>query len=103
MIIFYDKTTGNIIGNIDGRVHDQQHLTMWIGDKNTTDRIVVQWKPVKWYNREGKEVTQESPEVFTADYEPDCQQKELFFELDKNSSTIYQYKVDLRTKLLVKK
>ena len=30
MIIFYDKTTGKIIGTIQGRVHTKEHLNMWI-------------------------------------------------------------------------
>jgi len=103
MIIFYNKQTGEITGTIDGRVHNELHLNMWIGDKNTTDRIVVQWKPIKWYNSEGKEVDKNSPDVFTADFEPDHPQKDLFIEIDKKPISIYDYKVDPKTKLLVKK
>lgn len=103
MIIFYNKQTGQIIGTIEGRIHQQDHLNMWVGDKNETDRIVVQWKPVRWYNNKGQEVSKDSPDVFTADFEPDHQQKDIFKEIDKNPIKIYDYKVDINSKLLVKK
>ena len=45
MIIFYDKETKNIIGTIKGRVHSEEHLNMWIGDKEKTDRYIVPFKP----------------------------------------------------------
>lgn len=41
MIIFYDKKTGDIVGNIEGRIHSDEHLRMWIGED--TERIVCQW------------------------------------------------------------
>jgi len=44
MIIFYDKETKNIIGTIKGRVHSEEHLNMWIGDKKKTDRYIVPFK-----------------------------------------------------------
>lgn len=40
MIIFYDKTTGNITGTIDGLTHTNDQSKMWIGDKSTTKRLV---------------------------------------------------------------
>ena len=43
MIVFYEKTTGKIIGNIEGRVHGEDHLKMWIGDPDKTSRIVCNW------------------------------------------------------------
>jgi len=43
MIIFYEKSTGKIVGTIDGRVHGEDHLRMWVGDENN-GRIVLQWK-----------------------------------------------------------
>ncbi|MEM5875574.1 MAG: hypothetical protein QXX45_03340 [Candidatus Aenigmatarchaeota archaeon] len=103
MIIFYNKKTGQIVGTIEGRIHQQDHLNMWIGDKNETDRIVVQWKPVKWYDAQGREVDKNSPNVFTADFEPDHQQKDIFIEIDKNPIKVYDYRVDINSKLLVKK
>lgn len=47
MILFYNKDTGEIIGTIDGRIHSQAHLNMWIGDRDKTERLVVSWKVVK--------------------------------------------------------
>jgi len=82
MIIFYNKTTGKIVGTIDGRIHREEHLKMWVGNKEETDRIIVNWK------KTGKE------------FEPDHKQKDLFIELDKKQSDIYKYRVDLKTKEL---
>lgn len=84
MIIFYDKETGKIQGTIEGRVHPESHLKMWIGNQKKTDRIIVQWKIV-------------SNDVFG----PDCSQKDIFTQLDKKPSEIHNYKVDLQTKELV--
>ena len=41
MIICYNKTTKQIIGTIDGRIHFPHQLNAWIGDKNTTERIII--------------------------------------------------------------
>jgi len=86
MIIFYTKT-GQIIGTIEGRIHSKAHLKMWVGDKDTTERLVVNWK-----RKEG-----------TLEYEPDHKQKEIFVKLDKNPRAISAYKVDVKTKELVSK
>ena len=103
MIIFYDKATGKIEGTIDGRIHSEAHLKMWVGEKDKTERLVVNWKPVKWYNQNGKEVKKGSKEVFTADYEPDHSQKDIFKLLDKQTSNIYNYSIDITNKKLIKK
>ena len=103
MIIFYDKTTGKIEGTIDGRVHSEDHLKMWVGDKAKTERLIVNWKPVKWYDEKGKEVDKNSKEVFTADFTPDHSQKDIFILLDKQPSNIYNYSIDTVTKKLIKK
>lgn len=84
MIIFYNKD-GSIAGTIEGRIHSEQHLKMWIGEKGETERIVINWKPI-----EG-----------TQDFEPDCNQKDIFITLDKNPSDIFKYKVDVATKKLI--
>ncbi len=78
MIIFYDKENGTIIGTIDGRIHDKRHLEMWVGDKELTDRLVVQW-----IQEEG-----------STEFVPDTTQRELLTELEKNPSDIYSYRVD---------
>jgi len=47
MIYFYDKETGKIVGTIEGRVHSEAHLKMWIGDRDKTERVIVPWKVEK--------------------------------------------------------
>lgn len=78
MIIFYDKT-GEIIGNIEGRIHGEDHLKMWVGEN--TERIVCQWKQVG------------------DNYEPSIQ-KEIFTELDKGTKKLKDFKVNTETKEL---
>jgi hypothetical protein len=96
MIIFYNKQTGKIEGTIDGRIHPDDHLKMWIGDKDKTERLIVQWKPVKNYK-------DEKGNLIAQDFEPQHEQKELWVGLEKREKRIYDYKVDVKTKLLVKK
>lgn len=103
MILFYDKITGDITGTIDGRIHDKSQMNMWIGDKDKTERLIVSWKAVNFYNEKGEVVDPKSDKVFTADYEPDHTQKDLFCEIDKKSVLVYEYRVDPQTKLLIKK
>ncbi len=111
MIIFYYKLTGEIQGVINGRIHSEDHFRMWSEEKDKTERIVIQWKPVKWFMKDGGELPHDCLDVldengdllvFTADFEPDHEQKELFMELDKNSSSVYDYKVDVKTKKIKK-
>jgi len=85
MIIFYDKKTGFITGTIEGRIHNDLQLKMWIGDKEKTNRIVCQWK------KQGK------------NYIPDNTQTELFTDIDRNPLQIYKYIVDIKTKKLKQK
>ena len=46
MIIFYDKA-GKIVGTVEGRIHSEEHLKMWIGNKNEIKRIVLDWESVE--------------------------------------------------------
>ena len=103
MIIFYNKKTGQIIGTLLGRIHRKDELKMWIGEKKENDRLIVNWKPVRWFNKEGKEVRKDAPDVFRAEFKPDHPQAELFEQLEKNPTKIYEYRVDLKTKKLIKK
>jgi len=94
MIIFYNKKSGEIIGTIDGRVHDEGQLKVSITQPNIeVDKIVCQWKISRQYIKNGKKYTE---------FEPDNVQKDTFIEIDKNSSSVYQYKIDLETKKLIK-
>jgi len=112
MIIFYDKETGKIKGTIEGRIHPSDHLKMWIGNKKKIGRLVIQWKPVKWYTEDGSVLPNEclgacdeegNSLARNADFEPDHSQKKMFFEFDKGISDIRKYEVNLKTKKLIKK
>jgi len=63
MILFYNKILGKIEGTIDGRVHTEDHLKMWIGEG--TERIVCQWEKVG------------------EDYEPSLEPKDLWRQVEK--------------------
>jgi len=108
MIIGYNKNTGIINGVIYGRIHREDELKMKIGGKDD-EMIIVQWKPVRWYDIDGNmingdEVDEKGRKIaYTEDWEPDYEQKELFIMLDEHPDKIYEYKVDLKTKQLVKK
>jgi len=93
MIIFYDKD-GKIIGTIEGRIHTDAHLKMWIGKKGETERLVVQWVPVKEHKNE-------KGETIAKDYAPDSKQPDVFFALDKEPSDIFKYKVNIKSKQLI--
>lgn len=82
MIIFYNKKTGVIVGRIEGRVHNETHLNMWMGSHKENNRIVCNWILV------GK------------NYEPDSPQKEVYILLDQNLSLLSNYIVNPKTKLL---
>lgn len=82
MIIFYNKENGEISGTIDGRVHTQEHLNMWVGNKEETERIICNWEKV------GEE------------YLPTIEPKEIYIKLDNNSIKIRDLKVDLEKKIL---
>lgn len=79
MIIFYKKDTGEIIGNIEGRIHEEEHLRMWIGDKEKTGRIVCNW------------IKKGEDEDYIY-FEPEKQPK-IFSKLDKDSKKLKNYKV----------
>ena len=117
MIIFYNKKIGNIVGTIDGRVHNEDHLKVWIGTKEENDRIIVQWEPINkrivitekviddggetdkegYWQPKFKKVKQK---VQITDSAPNHPQKDIFELLDKKPSEIHNYKVNLQTKEL---
>lgn len=103
MIIFYNKFTGAIEGTIDGRVHDEQQLKMWVGEQSETERIVIQWKAKRWLDPEGNEVDENAVDATSIVYEPDHPQAALIAEFERRTTSIYSYKIDLQTKELVQK
>jgi hypothetical protein len=89
MIIFYKKKTGRIVGTIEGRIHGEESLKQWIGDKEETDRIIFTWKKNDDESFE--------PEV------TDNEQKQILVELDKKPITIYDFNIDINSKKLIRK
>jgi hypothetical protein len=78
MIIFYNKKTGKIVGNIEGRIH-KDHMNMWVGDRSITDRIVCEWIKV------GDDM-----------FEPEIQ-KDIFKLLDNREIKLSECSVDINT------
>lgn len=116
MIIFYNLKTGEIEGTIDGRVHNEDHLKMWIGDKKEVGRIICEWKPT---GKETITITEEpiytemiDDDGFTIEqqtgvkkkkfknieYEPE-KQKEIYNEIEKKRN-IGDFKVNIKDKTL---
>jgi len=102
MIIFFDRKTGKIEGTIDGRVHDEQHLKMWIGDPSEVDRIIIQWKPMKWFDKEGNEVDENAVDMYAVGYAPDHPQGDIIVGFEKRTASISDYKIDPKTKEIIK-
>lgn len=90
MIIFYNKETGKIEGTIAGRVHREDHLKMWVGNKDETKRIVCNWK-------KDKKEKKWKPDV------KDKKQAKIFESLDKKKTKIKEYEVDVKSKTLRRK
>lgn len=95
MIIGYNKTTGKIIGAVEGRIHNAQQKSMSFDsseDPGNFDKIIVEWRPVI------------DPETknHTGDYEPDVPEEEqaLWRDLDQYPHHVYLYVVDINTKKL---
>ena len=89
MIIFYEKDTGKIKGTIEGRVHGETHLNQWVGDRDSTYRLIVNW------HKNDNDV-----------WEPnagDQEQIDIFIELDKNPTSVYDYLIDSVSGKLIKK
>ena len=110
MIVIFNKKTGEIKGLTTERVVFDVHLGFFIDSKNN-DRLIIDWKPIKYYDKNRDIIPNDCIDaldengnliVVAADFNPNHPQKELFIELDKNPSRIYEYKVDIKTKKLVK-
>ena len=118
MILFVNKADGKIIGTIDGRVHSEAHLKMWIGDRDKTERIIISWKPIidgqeeveqEVLQKVGKDESgQELFKIVKAKgmvekkhWEPDCGQKDLMMDIDRRRKKITDFKIDLKTKRLI--
>ena len=79
---------------------------MWIGDKKKTERIIVNWKPYRFFDQKGKRINKtklKKDKTYNADFEPDTKQKEIFKEFDKKPMRVYDFIVDIKSKKLIKK
>jgi len=87
MIVFYSKKEGNIVGVVEGRIHNEAHSKIMIGDPKEVDKLVINWLQI-----EG-----------TQDYTPNVTEdkKQMIIDIDKDPSSISKYKIDLKTKSLV--
>lgn len=121
MIIFYNRETGDIVGTIEGRVHDEIHHKMWIGDKETTDRLVINWEPVETDEKVestrmvkiGEYIEDDSPIYKEVKilipkivYQPiGCspEMSKILEDLEKGLLDIHSLKVDLKSKSLANK
>lgn len=121
MILFADKDTGKIIGTIEGRQHGQDHAKMWIGDKNKTIRIVIQYKKGQNIEKEIEVKTEvgqkkdkngffkpifkiKKQKINVTDMEPDIdgeEQKQFVKEIE-NGAKRENYKIDIKTKKILK-
>lgn len=96
MIIFYNKNTGEIKGRIDGRIHNDNDMRMWLGSRDENKRMVINWEAVKLYkNKDGV--------VIAADYEPQHEQKQLVADIESGKKSVYDHKIDIKTNRIVKK
>lgn len=129
MILFYDKKNGDIIGTVEGRVHDARQLGAWIGDKEKVGRIVCQWMPVMvvvdvvdskgtvhsinaswdewqaWLEDEEKKPGSDRRKykIQKTVWEPSVNQKELFVAFDAQPTQVYEYRVNVPSLQLVLK
>lgn len=120
MLLFYDKKTGLIVGTIEGRLHSKSHLEMWVGEKKDTERIIINWKPTREKieiveskvfveykkDKDGYDIPiykKIKQKIKTSEFEPDHLQKQLFIDFETGKERVYDYKVDVNTKQLIKK
>jgi hypothetical protein len=95
MIIFYKRSTGEIVGTVEGRLHPEHHLKISMQNSHEAEigKFIVTWKPVQFYNRQGKIVPPTSKTVYTADYVPNHKSQYLFQLFEKEPQKIREYKV----------
>jgi hypothetical protein len=87
MIIFFNKQTGEIIGTIEGRLHDAKVVENALiqpsnVDKDKICKYIVPFKPVY---KDG----------IANGLEPDTPDKNLILDFESGKKSIYDYKVSL--------
>lgn len=116
MVVYYFTDTGLISGTIEGRRHTPQQLNMWVGDKDKTERIIIDWKISREYEEIIEKEVQDGygqdeegfdfpimrtirQKVRRVEYEPDHKQKDLIMDFVEGRKTVYDYKINLSTLL----
>lgn len=121
MIIFYKKDTGEIIGTIDGRIHDKIHMQCCIsseGNEKNVEKYIIGWEEtneIETYEVEVEKMVEVGKNLFkkVKSKEKMKRTKKIEHNLDKfeilqrfeniTSETPLDYKVDLETGNLIKK
>ena len=110
MIVYFQKSDGKITGHTDGRVHNDEHIKSYVGDSSKIDRLIINWEAVKWFTKQGDELPKDCLTacdengyllLYSTEFKPKKQIK-IFEELEKKPFNIYDYKVDVKTRKLVK-
>lgn len=83
MIIFYNKKTGEVVGTVAGRYHNDKHRNMAIGD---SEKLIINWSFDKTLN----------------EWVPDYKDKELATRLDLGLEDVYSYRINILDKTLTK-
>ena len=83
-MIFYDKVTGEIVGTVHGRIHEEEEKKMWVGSKEETDRIIYEWSEIKGG---GFELPKETTE----------DERKMLADVEEDSLSTRKYVIDLKT------
>lgn len=94
MIFFYDLTTKNITGFIGGRVNTESDKNMFVGDPVTTGKLIIEWLPVKFYDKDGNSVPAGDPTMHTADFELEHAQKDLLMQFENDPMVVHEYRIE---------
>ena len=115
MIIFYNKKTGNIFGKIDGRVHTEERLKMWIQPSNVAKKDIVkyvvpfkpnlveeevpitEWRMVDEKTKKVKKVVvRKEKQMVTRGVKPAVPFADFIYDFESGKRFIHDYKVKLK-------
>lgn len=119
MIIFYNKNNGEILGDVKGRFYDDiDSINMTFSDVSNSDivKYVIPFKEktrfvkgiidIKRFNlktkRMGIEQVNFKKKVKIKELLPDVPFAELVLSIEGGKENLYKYKIDLKTKQLIK-
>lgn len=99
MIIYFLRSTGEIIGTQAGRTHSPEELKMYMGNPSEVDRLIVEWKATKFRKEENGNLT-------AIEWEVDCppEMKPLIELFEKDPMLMHrEYKMNPANKRFFKK